>query len=78
MIYNAPEAVTPAPTEPPTATPEPPTDAPTDAPVETPTNAPEVVATEEPKKDNGCGGFAFGGAALIALAAAALVIRKKH
>ncbi|MBP5311455.1 MAG: PT domain-containing protein [Clostridia bacterium] len=78
VIYNAPEAVTPAPTEAPTATPEPPTDAPTDAPAETPTNAPEVVATEEPKKDNGCGGFAFGGAALIALAAAALVIRKKH
>ncbi|MCR5695258.1 MAG: PT domain-containing protein [Clostridia bacterium] len=76
--YKAYLPATPEPTEAPTDVPtDVPTDAPTDAPVETPTNAPEATPTEEPK-NNGCGGFAFGGAALIALAAAALVIRKKH
>ena len=75
---------TPTPTEVPTDTPAP-TDAPetpTEAPVETEapqnTEAPtEKAQTETKTEKKGCGGFAAGGLALIALAAA-VVIRKKH
>lgn len=63
---------TPEPTATPTASPLP-TDTP--APTEAPTEAP--TATPEPA-GNGCGGIVGGGFALIALAAAAVVIRKKH
>ena len=59
---------TPTPTPDVTATPEP-----TDAPTEKPTEAP----TPEPKK-TGCGNVIGGTFAVIALAACALVIRKKH
>ena len=79
---------TPEPTPTPTPKPTtPPTDPPEETAAEEPTERPvETEATEEPKndepaaetkKDKGCGGFAAGGIALVALAAA-VVIRKKH
>ena len=61
-VTEAPATPTQAPTEPPTNTPEP---APTEAP------------TPEPKK-TGCGNIIGGTFAVIALAACALVISKKH
>lgn len=84
------ETPTPAPTETPavTETPEA-TEAPTATPTGTPQETPKDTKTEAPKDDKpsgngssggkgGCGGAVIGGTAVIALAAAALVLRKKH
>ncbi|MBO7503409.1 MAG: PT domain-containing protein [Clostridia bacterium] len=54
---------------------------PTQAPTEPPTNTPEPAPTEEPTpepKKSGCGNVIGGAFAIIAVAACALVIRKKH
>ena len=54
---------------------------PTQAPTEAPTNTPEPAPTEEPTpepKKSGCGNVIGGAFAIIAVAACALVIRKKH
>lgn len=77
---------TPAPTEPPTEPPvEDPTEAsvddPTAEPADTATNAPADDATAEPagktEPKKGCGGIFVSGLSVIALAAAAFVLRKK-
>ena len=80
------ETPTPSPTPEPTPTPVPtdtpvptekPTEAPTGAPETVSTEAPENVATEAPAGNTGCGGAAAGGWALISLAAAAFILRRK-
>ena len=70
-------APTAEPTEKPTEKPtEVPTEVPTEAPTEAPTDVPTEAPTEEPK-NNGCGGLVLSGLAVIAVAAAAFVLRKK-
>ncbi|MBQ7446061.1 MAG: hypothetical protein IJS71_09045 [Clostridia bacterium] len=71
---------TPEPTAVPEVTPEPPTEEPTETPApEEPTEEPvqEATPTAAPEK-KGCGNVIGGGIALIAVAAAAFVARKKH
>lgn len=72
VVFNGPATPTEAPTEEPTATPD------AETPTEAPADATEAPATTEEPKKSGCGSVALGGAAVIALAAAALIIRKKH